>query len=292
MFIWTGFDYRGEPLPYGGAMIFESKLEPVSSYFGIFDLCGFPKDSYYFYKSQWTNEPMLHILPHWNWEDAGLEWNTVPVWCYTNCDSVELFLNGKSLDEQTFSPLFLGNLDMHLKWDVKFEPGTLKVVGKKDGEVVCTEEIKTADVPAQIELIPDKYSISSDGRDLSYITVRILDSEGNFMPIADNQVTFSIEGEGKIRGVCNGDQLSHEDPMGNEIKAFSGQCLVIVQSTTHPGKIKLTATSLGLVPGYVKITSGFEHRAPWWKIPRFEIISLILSIGIIVLTINRRMCKK
>ncbi|PKK86229.1 MAG: glycoside hydrolase family 2 [Thermoplasmata archaeon HGW-Thermoplasmata-1] len=260
LFIWTGFDYRGEPLPYGGSVGFESDLEPVSSYFGIFDLCGFPKDHYYLYKSQWTDEPTLHIFPHWNWENAGPEWTTVTVWAYTNCDTVELFVNDQSMGKRTFSSLPEGNLDLHIEWEVPYSPGTLKAVGSRNGRVLCIEEIKTAGAPAKIELTPDRCTISADGCDLSYITVRILDKDGNFMPIAENQITFSISGEGKIRGVCNGDALSHEDPTGNTIKASAGMCLLVLQSTTRAGEIKLTASSSGLISDTTTIISGWSNE--------------------------------
>jgi beta-galactosidase len=255
LFIWTGFDYRGEPLPYGGAMGAESAFAPVSSYFGIFDLCGFPKDHYYLYKSEWTDEPTLHIFPHWNWESAGTEWTTVTVWAYTNCDTVELFVNDVSMGKRTFSPLAEGNLDLHMEWEVLYSPGTLKAIGWKDGRVLCTEEIKTAGAPAKIELTPDSGTISADGCDLSYITVRVLDKDGNFMPTANNTIAFSIEGNGIIKGVCNGDALSHENPTGSVISASAGMCLLVVQSTTDAGEMRITANSSGLENSYATIIS-------------------------------------
>jgi len=175
-FVWSGFDYLGEPLPV--------KWPSRSSYFGVVDLCGFPKDRYYLYRSQWTDKPTLHILPHWNWEEyEGLE---IPVWIYTNCDSVELFLDDKSLGTK--------NLDSaeayHLEWKVPYKPGTLRAVGKRGGAVACTKELQTAGDPARLVLETDRETIHADGQDLAYVTVRIIDKDGNLCPNANNQIVF------------------------------------------------------------------------------------------------------
>ncbi len=161
MFIWTGFDYLGEPTPY--------PWPSRSSYFGIIDLAGFPKDVYYMYQSEWTNKPVLHLLPHWNWKKG----QAIDVWAFTNCDEVELFVNGKSMGVRKKT----GD-DLHMMWRLAYEPGTLKAVGKK-GNTVMTEEVKTAGAPAKIVLQPDRTSISADGRDLSFVTVKVLDEKGN-----------------------------------------------------------------------------------------------------------------
>ena len=238
-FVWTGFDYIGEPTPF--------PWPSASSYFGIVDLCGFPKDRYYLYQSQWTNKPMVHILPHWNWK--GFEGQEIPVWCNSNCESVELFLNGKSLGEKKFSE----TKDLHLVWNVPYTPGTLKAVAKNNGKIICTDEIQTAGDPAKIILTPDRTEISADGVDLSYVTVEIVDKEGRVCPKADNLVKFQISGEGFIAGVGNGNPISHEYFKASERKAFHGLAQVIMQSTEKSGEINITATSNGLKESEITI---------------------------------------
>jgi beta-galactosidase len=238
-FVWTGFDYIGEPTPFS--------WPSVSSYFGIVDLCGFPKDRYYLYQSQWTDKPMVHILPHWNWQ--GFEGQEIPVWCYSNCESVELFLNGKSLGEKKFSD----TEDLHLEWKVPYSQGTLKAVAKNNGKTVCMDEVQTAGTPAKIILIPDRTEISADGKDLSYVKVEIVDQEGRVCPNADNLVKFKIKGEGVIAGVGNGDPISHEYFKASERKAFHGLCLAVVQSKRERGVIRLYAESEGLQAAEVLI---------------------------------------
>jgi len=230
MFIWTGFDYMGEPTPYS--------WPSRSSYFGIIDLAGFPKDIYYMYQSEWTNKTVLHIFPHWNWTPGKL----VDVWAfYNNADEVELYLNGKSLGVKKK----LGE-DLHIMWRVKYEPGTLKAVSRKNGKVVLTREIHTAGAPAKIELIADRKNIKADGKDLSFITVKILDKDGNLVPNADNLVNFKISGPGFIAGVDNGDEVSHDPFKANYRKAFNGLALAIIQTKEKAGNITFTATSAGL----------------------------------------------
>ena len=228
LFIWTGFDYLGEPTPY--------EWPSRSSYFGILDLAGFPKDAYYMYQSEWTNKPVLHIFPHWNWTKG----QTIDVWAYTNCDEVELFLNGKSMGVRKKT----GD-ELHIMWRLTYEPGTLKAVGKKSGNVL-TEEVKTAGAPAKIVLQPDRNVISADGRDLSFITVKVLDDKGTLVPDAANIVRFKISGEGKIAGVDNGSETDLESFKADHRKAFSGLALVVVQSTGKAGTLKLEAASDGL----------------------------------------------
>jgi beta-galactosidase len=230
MFIWTGFDYLGEPTPYS--------WPSRSSYFGIIDLAGFPKDVYYMYQSEWTDKPVLHIFPHWNWEPGKL----IDVWAYyNNADEVELFLNGKSLGIKKKE-----GEDLHIMWRVKYEPGTLKAVSRKNGKVVLTREIRTAGAPAKIELTADRKNIKADGKDLSFITVKILDKDGNVVPIADNLVDFKINGEGYIAGVDNGDEVSHDPFKADYRKVFNGLALAIVQAKEKAGNITFTATSKGL----------------------------------------------
>jgi beta-galactosidase len=228
-FVWTGFDYIGEPSPFS--------WPSVSSYFGIVDLCGFPKDRYYLYQSQWTDKPIIHILPHWNWQ--GFEEQEIPVWCYSNCESVELFLNGKSLGEKKFTD----TKDLHLTWKVPYSPGTLKAVAKNGGKTVCMDEIQTAGAPAKILLTPDRTEITANGEDLSYIKVEIVDEKGHLCPNADNLVKFNIKGQGVIAGVDNGNPVSHEHFKASERKAFHGLCLVVIQSKREQGTVRLSAES-------------------------------------------------
>jgi beta-galactosidase len=243
MFIWTGFDYLGEPTPYS--------WPARSSYFGIVDLAGFPKDVYYMYQSEWTSKPVLHVFPHWNWKTG----DTIDVWAYTNCDKVELFLNGKSLGTKQK----IGD-ELHLMWHIPYTPGTLKAVGRKNGKEILSQEIKTAGTPAKISLQADRNKISADGKDLSFITVRIQDENGTLVPNADNLVNFSVSGEGKIAGVDNGLQISHEPFIANYRKAFNGLCLVVVRSNDKAGKIILKAESAGLKSSEIIISSKNQRK--------------------------------
>lgn len=238
-FIWTGFDYIGEPTPY--------PWPARSSYFGIIDLAGFPKDVYYMYQSVWTDKTVLHILPHWNWKSG----DTVDVWAYYNhADEVELFLNGKSLGTKKK----LGD-DLHVMWRVPFVAGTLKAVSKKDGKIVLTKEIKTAGKPAKIELIADRKNIKADGKDLSFITARVVDAAGNIVPDADNLIQFSVKGEAEIIGTDNGLQTSMESFKSNTHKAFNGLCLAVVQSKEKESNVVVTASSQGLQTASVIIST-------------------------------------
>ncbi|HYW34873.1 MAG TPA: beta-galactosidase GalB, partial [Balneolaceae bacterium] len=213
MFGWTGFDYLGEPTPYG--------WPARSSYFGILDLCGMPKDAYYFYQSQWTDKPMLHLLPHWNWNEG----QKIDVWAYSNCDEVELFLNGKSQGSRYFDR---GNL--HLSWQVPFSPGMLKAVGKKNGKEVVTDTVRTAGKPSSIHLDPDRKTIQADGRDLSFVAVSVTDDQGILVPHADELVHFDIKGPGSIDSIGNGHEISHESFKKPQHKVFNGKCMAIVRS--------------------------------------------------------------
>jgi beta-galactosidase len=239
IFVWSGFDFIGEPVPY--------EWPAKSSYYGVVDLAGFPKDVYYLYQSIWTNTPTLHVFPHWNWNEG----QTVDVWAYYNqANEVELFLNDVSLGIRKKE-----NDDMHVMWRVKFKPGTLKAVSRKDGKVVLTREIRTAGQAAKIELTADRQEITADGKDLSFITVKITDKDGNMVPDANNLVRFDITGSGFIAGVDNGYQASHEPFKASLRKAFNGLCLAIVQSNGKPGNIILEATSEGLDPTSITLMS-------------------------------------
>jgi beta-galactosidase len=230
MFVWTGFDYIGEPTPY----VWPSR----SSYFGILDLCGFPKDAFYMYQSEWTSKPVLYIFPHWNWK-AG---QTVDVWAYyNNADEAELFLNGKSLGVKKKK-----GEDLHVFWRIPFQPGELKAVSRKDGKEVLTKTINTAGAPAKIVLEADRSEIDANGKDLSFITVKVVDKEGRVVPDAENLVSFTLAGEAEIAGVDNGSQTSHESFKADKRKAFHGLCQVIIRSKEKAGSLKLTAMSEGL----------------------------------------------
>lgn len=225
-YIWTGFDYLGEPTPYS--------WPSRSSYFGIIDLAGFPKDTYFMYQSEWTKKDVLHIFPHWNWKQDDI----VDVWVYTNCDEVELFLNDKSVGTKSKT----GD-ELHLMWRIPYEPGTVKAIGSKNGNIILTKEIKTSDEPYKILLEADRSNISADGTDLSFVTVTVLDKNNNFVPYAKNLINFEISGEGKIIGVDNGCQTNHQSLKEKYINAFNGKCLVVIQSSDKSGQIKLEATS-------------------------------------------------
>jgi beta-galactosidase len=240
-FDWTGFDYGGEPTPYGG------QWPAKSSYFGIVDTAGFPKDIYYFYQSKLTTEPMVHILPHWNWS-AG---TTVWVWVYSNCDSVELFLNDKSQGSKSFS----SDTTTRLEWNVAWASGTLRAEGKRGGSVVATQEITTAGQAAQVKLTADRTEITADGRDLMFVTADIQDENGVFVPTATNNVAFTVSGPGKIAGVDNGDPTDTTSYTSPKRNAFSGKVLAIVQSTGATGQITVTATSTGLTQGSLTATA-------------------------------------
>lgn len=241
LFIWTGFDYIGEPSPYA----WPSK----TSYFGVIDTCGFPKDAYYMYQSQWTTKPMLHVFPHWNWEDkAGQH---IPVWCYTNCDSVELFLNDRSLGEKHCSDTEL----LHVSWSIPYVKGTLRAVGKKENKIVLEKVMKTAGDPYAIVLEADRKAIQADSQDLAYITVKVVDKEGTLVPTAKNLIQFRVEGEGRLIGVDNGDPTSLEAYKGAERSTLGGLCLAIAQSTYNKGKLVVTAESEGLVGCQLVLTS-------------------------------------
>jgi beta-galactosidase len=238
MYVWTGFDYLGEPTPY--------PWPSRSSYFGIVDLAGFPKDAFYLYQSEWTDKQVLHVFPHWNW----MEGETIDVWAYTNCEEVELFLNGKSLGAKKK----IGD-DLHMMWRLSFSPGTLKAIGRTGGKEILVREIKTAGAPAKIVLEADRKVISADGLDLSFVTVKVLDDAGILVPRADNLINFEISGEGKIAAVDNGLQTSLEPFKANHRKAFNGLCLAVIQSTEKAGKITLEATSDGLAEATIVIDS-------------------------------------
>jgi beta-galactosidase len=240
-FVWSGFDFLGEPVPY--------QWPARSSYYGIIDMAGFPKDVYYMYQSEWTTKPVLHILPHWNWPlaAAGKSGEVVDVWAYyNNADEVALFLNNKSLGTRKKI-----NDDMHVVWKVPFEPGTLKAISRKNGITVLQKEIKTAGAPAKIELIADRKIMKAGGNDLSFVTVRILDKAGNLVPYADNELAFFITGNATLAATDNGYQADTVSFVSPKRKAWKGMALAIVRSGLKKGNSTLTVRAAGLPPAIV-----------------------------------------
>jgi len=240
-FVWTGFDYRGEPTPY--------KWPNINSHFGIMDVCGFPKNIYYYYQSWWTNEDVLHISPHWNWpEKIG---KPIDVWVNSNADDVELFLNGKSLGKKTMPR------NSHLQWQVMYEPGTLEAIGYKKGKKI-TSKVETTGQALNVVLTPDKTILTADRKDATVINVSFTDDKGREVPIADNMVKFYLTGDAKIIGVGNGDPSSHEpDKCTNgtwQRSAFNGKCQIIIQAGKSMGNATLEAKSNGLHSASVKLT--------------------------------------
>ena len=238
-FIWTGFDYRGEPSPNG--------WPNISSQYGIIDTCGFPKDSFYYYKAWWRPEPLLHLFPHWNW--PGLEGKEIAVWVYSNLDRVELFHNGQSLGAKDVPK------DSHVAWNVKYAPGAIEARGYKGGKVTMTTRRETTGAPAKLVMTADRQDVSADGEDVAMFAIEVQVAQGRVVPITDNAVTFRVTGEGKLIGTGNGDPTNHESDKGDVRKAFSGYCMGLVQSTKKSGSINVEATSAGLAPATVTISS-------------------------------------
>lgn len=241
-FVWSGWDYLGEPTPY---------YEARSSYFGVIDLAGFKKERFFLYQAHWRpDHPIAHILPHWTWPERVGE--VTPVHVFTSGDEAELFLNGRSLGRRTKGPY-----EYRLRWDdVIYEPGTLEVVSYKNGEKWATDVVKTAEAPAILEVMPDRAEIRGDGRDLCFVTVRVVDRNGVIAPRADNKIHFAIEGPGEIVATDNGDPTSFESFQAPDRKAFNGLCLVIIRAKEgQSGKIKLTASGEGLTNGTTIVTT-------------------------------------
>jgi beta-galactosidase len=250
-FVWTGFDYLGEPTPYGNDWAkshgMTDKEASRSSYFGIVDLCGIPKDRYFLYKSYWKpEENTIHILPHWNWEGGKVD--KLPVFVYTNGDCAELFLNGKSLGKKYKQP----NSDkpaerFRLIWpEVSYQVGELKAIAYREGARLGEAVIKTAGKPSQIRLTPDRSTLHADGMDLSYLLVEALDKDGNLCPLADSKIDVEVSGKGHIAGVGNGNPQSFEPFQANHVRLFYGKAMIIVASEDNKGEIKIAASSEGL----------------------------------------------
>ncbi len=236
-FVWTGFDYRGEPSPNG--------WPNISSQYGIIDTCGFPKDSFFYYKSWWTDEPVLHVFPHWNW--PGMEGKEIAVWVYSNLDQVELFHNGKSLGVKEVKK------DSHVAWNVAYSPGTIEARGSRNGKQVMTAKRETTGPAAKLKLQVDRNSVAADGEDVAMFSVIVQDGQGRTVPITDQEVTFRVTGGGQLIGVGNGDPTDQQADKGTVRKAFSGCCMALVQAGKEAGEITVEATSPGLDSARVSI---------------------------------------
>ncbi len=249
-FVWSGFDYRGETAPYGWPCI--------SSHYGVLDTCGFPKDTFYYYQAWWTTNTVLHLLPHWNW--PGLEGRNVDVRCFSNCEEVELLLNGQSLGRKTMTK------NSHLQWLVPYASGTLSAKGFQGGKVIAETKVETTGAPAAVQLAPDRATIHADGEDCSIVTVAVTDAQGRIVPVAGNLINFEIAGAGKIIGVGNGDPSCHEADVCTTPSAkrsvFNGLAQVIVQAGKDAGDIQLTARADGLTETSLTIhTAAHPPRA-------------------------------
>jgi beta-galactosidase len=229
-FAWTGFDYREVPTADG--------WPSVTSQFGIVDMCGFPKDNFYYYKAWWGSDPVLHLFPHWNFE--GKEGELIPVWVHTNMDEVELLVNGTSLGSRKVARLG------HVEWSVKYEPGSIEARGSKDGKVVLTQRRETTGPPVAIRLTADRLEIDADGEDIAVLTVEALDAQGRPVPTAGDRIGFKISGEGKLIGAGNGDPNCHESDKGPERSLFNGLAQLIVQASRVAGAIQIDATTAGI----------------------------------------------
>jgi beta-galactosidase len=238
-YVWTGFDYRGEPSPNG--------WPNISSQYGIIDLCGFPKDSFYYYQSWWTEKPVLHLFPHWNW--AGYEGKKIAVWVFSNLDRVELFHNRQSLGAKEVKK------DSHVAWDVEYAPGFIEARGWKDGKQIMTTRRDTTGPASKLVLRPDRESLSADGEDVAMFAVEVQDAGGHTVPITDALISFKVTGAGRLIGVGNGDPTDQSPDKGASRKAFSGYCMALVQTEKTPDAITVEATSPGLTGATATVSS-------------------------------------
>ncbi len=256
-FMWTGIDYLGE-----------SRWPRKNSTSGQLDLVGFPDDGYFFYQSRWTEEPMIHLFPHWNW--PGREGQFIPVLAYTNCDVVELYLNGRFIGEKRIEfprqgtsggwnsydrpPVFPTTADLHMAWDVPYEPGVLRAVGKRNGEIVVTQEVRTAGEASALRLSVDRDEIRAGIRDIAHVEVEVVDADGVVVPNSEHLVRFAVEGAAKLLAVGNGNPTDHSSYQAQERRAFHGLLLAMIQSTNETGVIRVTAQADGLEPASIDIT--------------------------------------
>lgn len=278
-FIWTGFDYIGEPTPY------YNSYPAKSSYFGAVDTAGFPKDIFYYYQSQWKDEPMVHLLPHWNWTEG----TSVRVLAYTNAHKVELFLNGKSLGERSyvnkttsFGVPYKETAEgkTYLEWAVPFEAGTMEAVAKDEaGNVIARDQVVTAGAAAAVRLTADRHVLTADGEDLSFITAEIVDSEGNMVPTADQLIQFTLSGGGEIAGVDNGNAASVERFKDTKRKAFNGKALAIIRSDEAAGELMISAKVSGLLGDSVKVYKVSSEDGEQTTPVGFEVIQVTTELN-------------
>ena len=256
-FMWTGIDYLGE-----------ARWPNKNASSGVIDLCGFPKDGYYFYQSQWTAKPMIHLFPHWNWK--GREGKVIPLMVYTNCDSVELFVNGRSFGIKALEFPRQGSAggwnsyarpqintttnDLHLIWDVAYEPGIIKAIGRKGGKIVLEKEIRTTGDPAAIRLSVDNKALDANTRDVAHVKVEVVDENGFVVPVANNRIQLTVEGAGKLIGFDNGNPADHTSMKSNQRNSFNGLALAVIQTSGITGSINVKATSPGLSDGLIQLT--------------------------------------
>lgn len=238
-FVWTGFDYKGEPSPYG--------WPSINSHFGIMDMCGFPKDNYYYYQAWWKSKPVVHLLPHWNW--PGIEGKTIKVVAFSNAATVELLLNGVNLGAKSM-PRY-----GHVEWDVKYAPGTLTAMAfDASGKLIATDKVVTTGDPARIRLKTDRRILESDGEDVAVVDAEIVDNAGHVVPTSDNRVTFAITGVGEIAGVGNGNPGDHDPDHANTRRAFHGLCAAVIRGGEKAGRIRLKATANGLTSAVIEFS--------------------------------------
>ena len=245
-FVWTGFDYRGEPTPY--------KWPCINSHFGIMDTCGFPKDNFYYYQAWWGDKPVLHLFPHWNW--SGREGEEIEVWVHSNLDRVELLANGRSLGTQPVAR------NSHVSWRVPYAPGWIEARAFTGDRQVLVTRRETTGAPAAIVLHADRGSIAADGEDVAVVEVQVVDSAGRVVPTADDEVAFRVTGPGALIGVGNGDPSSHEPDKASTRRAFNGLCCAIVQSSKDPGELRIAARAPGLTETTLTITSRPAEARP------------------------------
>ncbi|MDR3709708.1 MAG: beta-galactosidase GalA [Capsulimonadaceae bacterium] len=238
-FAWTGFDYKGETSPF--------KWPNIHSNFGVLDMCGFPKDNYWYYQSWWLDKPIIHIMPHWNW--AGKEGQNIRVIVFSNCSSVELFLNGASLGAKDVP--FLG----HLEWSVPYQSGVLEARGITGGKVIIADRVETTGTPASLRLTADRTTLTADSEDVIPVEVDVLDARGRIVPTASNRIAFTVTGPAQIAGAGNGNPVDHEPDTGSQRDAFNGKALVVVRSTDNAGPIVLTATADGLAAATLDLSA-------------------------------------
>lgn len=253
-FAWVGIDYIGECFPFN--------WPSHNAHFGLVDMVGFPKDTYYLYQSEWLEKPVVHIVPqNWNWSRYPIR--KVPVWVYSNCEEVELFLNGKSLGTKTIDR----DETLHFEWLVPWRPGTLKAVGRNAAKEVCADSVQTAGEPVEVVLVTDRTEIAADGWDLSFVEARLVDANGTLCPDSDMQLTFNIEGEGTILGIGSGNATSMESFKGNSYHTYRGLCRVVIKSTQQAGAIRLTGTADGLNSVTLDLVSKPGPAAPYGTPP-------------------------